>query len=97
MSDVMLFGVLRMPYELAMSNELSRMQFHDRAQQAADRIEQADAINAQLLGALKRLIASMDAHSTLHADDGDDIARMVEWEEAEDEARGAIRAAEGEA
>lgn len=45
MSDTMLFGVLRMPYELAMSTELSRRQFHDRAQQACDALEamQADA------------------------------------------------------
>lgn len=42
MSDMMLLGVLRMPYEVAMSNELSRLQFHQRAQSAADRIE-ADA------------------------------------------------------
>ncbi len=39
MSDLMLLGVLRMPYEMAMDNELSRRQFYDRAQQAADRIE----------------------------------------------------------
>ena len=38
MSDVMLFGVLRMPYELAMSDELSRRQFYERAQEAADRL-----------------------------------------------------------
>lgn len=39
MSDTMLFGVLRMPYELAMSDELSRLQFYGRSQQAADEIE----------------------------------------------------------
>ncbi len=33
MSDVMLFGVLRMPYEMAMSSELSRRQFYVRAQE----------------------------------------------------------------
>lgn len=51
----------------------------------------------QMLDALKRLIASMDAHSTLHADDGDDVARMVEWADAEDDARAAIAAAQGDA
>jgi hypothetical protein len=40
MSDLMLLGVLRMPYELAMSDELSRLQFWERAQEAANRIEQ---------------------------------------------------------
>ena len=39
MSDVMLFGVLRMPYEMVMDNEMSRRQFYDRAQQAADELE----------------------------------------------------------
>lgn len=39
MGDVILFGVLRMPYELAMSDELSRRQFHRRASEAADIIE----------------------------------------------------------
>jgi hypothetical protein len=43
MSDVMLFGVLRMPYELAMGDELSRRQFYGRAQEAADRIEALEA------------------------------------------------------
>lgn len=42
MSDVMLFGVLRMPLELAMSSELSRLQFWQRAQEAADRIEKLE-------------------------------------------------------
>lgn len=47
MSDAMLLGVLRMPYELTMSDDLSRAQFHQRAQQAADRIESdADRIAA---------------------------------------------------
>jgi hypothetical protein len=41
MSDVLLFGVLRMPYEMAMGSELSRRQFYARAQEAADRIEAA--------------------------------------------------------
>ena len=39
MSDVMLFGVLNMPYGLAMSNESSQMQFYKRAQQALHEIE----------------------------------------------------------
>ena len=41
MSDTMLLGVLRMPYELAMSTELSRRQFYERALEAADRIAEA--------------------------------------------------------
>lgn len=44
MSDIMLLGVLRMPYELAMSDDLSSMQFHQRAQQAADRIAELERL-----------------------------------------------------
>lgn len=43
MSDLMFYGVLRMPYEMAMENELSRRQFYDRAQEAANRVERLDA------------------------------------------------------
>lgn len=39
MSDLMLFGVLRMPYEMAMSCDLTRRQFYDRAQQVCDELE----------------------------------------------------------
>jgi hypothetical protein len=50
-----------------------------------------------LLAALRRLMASLDAHSTLHAEDGDDVARMIEWAAAENEARAAIASATGDA
>lgn len=43
MSDLMLFGVLRMPYEMAMQSELSRYQFYQRAQEAADRLEAVES------------------------------------------------------
>lgn len=39
MSDVMLLGVLNMPYEMAMQDEMSRIQFHSRAQEAASVIK----------------------------------------------------------
>jgi hypothetical protein len=39
MSDVMLFGVLKMPYEMAMESELSRLQFYQRVQQLVARFE----------------------------------------------------------
>ena len=44
MSDVMLYGILRMPYELAMNDEVSRFQFYKNAQRAADRIEELEKI-----------------------------------------------------
>lgn len=62
MSDLMLLGVLRMPLEMAMSDELSRAQFHDRAQQAADRIEaDADAIERMQ----NQVSAPLDVQSAL--------------------------------
>jgi hypothetical protein len=48
MSDLMFYGVLRMPYELAMSDELSRRQFYSRVQEAASRVEKAEARVAEL-------------------------------------------------
>lgn len=39
MGDVMLFGILRMPYNMAMANEISRHQYWQSVQQAADEIE----------------------------------------------------------
>ena len=35
----MLFGVLKMPYEMAMESELSRLQFYQRVQQLVARFE----------------------------------------------------------
>lgn len=40
-----------------------------------------------LRDALVRIIAADDAHATIHAPDGDDMARMIEWAEAFDAAR----------
>ncbi len=53
MSDTMLFGVLRMPYELAMSAELSRRQYWERGQQAATLLEQQAAEIERLRAALE--------------------------------------------
>ena len=39
MSDVMLYGILRMPYNMAMHSETSRLQFYSAAQSAAAEIE----------------------------------------------------------
>jgi hypothetical protein len=43
MGDVMLYGVLRMPFDMAMSSYLSQRQFYDRVQEAARRLESAEA------------------------------------------------------
>lgn len=48
MSDVMLYGVLCMPYEMAMGSEMSRYQFYQRVQEAASRLEVAESELAAL-------------------------------------------------
>ena len=49
MSDTMFFGVLQMPYEMAMSGEISRIQFYGRVQEAVKRIhELTDLVAAQI-------------------------------------------------
>ncbi len=56
MSDIMTRAVLKMPYELAMSNEMSRVQFHARAGEAADELDRLRAENARL----NRVISARD-------------------------------------
>ena len=43
-NDLMLSGVLRMPFDMAMASEISRLQFYHRAQQALDEL---DALQSQ--------------------------------------------------
>lgn len=47
MSDLMFWAVLKMPYEMAMSDELSRLQFYQRVEEAVKRLERAEAIIAE--------------------------------------------------
>ena len=51
MSDLMIFGIARMPYELAMSDELSRRQFYANTQRLVSSLEAAlvDAERYRLL------------------------------------------------
>ncbi|WP_062560382.1 hypothetical protein [Paracoccus aminovorans] len=60
MSDVMLLGVLRMPYDMAMHDELSRLQFHSRGAEAADRIEADEAELSRLRAEVERLTSERD-------------------------------------
>ncbi|HUX26637.1 MAG TPA: hypothetical protein VMV87_18710 [Burkholderiales bacterium] len=60
--------------------------------EAAKQIEAVDAAIAELIEAAKRVIASDDAHESLHAPDGDDIARMVEYADAYNGLREALAA-----
>ena len=63
MSDIMLFGVLRMPYNMVMGDEMSRIQFYSRAQQAADRLEKLDFYKIKAL-ALTHSQQCMAHHGT---------------------------------
>ena len=56
MSDVMLLGVLRMPYDMFMNgSELMKIQNHARCSEAADRIE----ADAKTIAQLRATIAKM--------------------------------------
>jgi len=79
MSDVMLLGVLKMPYEMAMSSELSRLQFHDRAQEAAERIE-TDAATIESLQA-KVAALKRDLDAVAEASTRQNIAAGEVWKE----------------
>ena len=52
--------------------------------------EKLQAERDDLLAALQRIVATDDYHATLHAPDGDDVARMIEYAEAFRNARQAI-------
>jgi hypothetical protein len=86
MSDLMLFGVLRMPYEMTMSSEISRRQFYSRVQEAADRIERLERELDQARGAyqgcataleIANRAASKEAILQHLADQGQDIEREL--------------------
>ena len=53
MSDVMMFGIAKMPYELAMSDELSMRQFYANTQRLVAALEAAQAEVERLEKALK--------------------------------------------
>jgi hypothetical protein len=70
MSDLMFYGVLRMPYEMAMADEICRIQFYGRAQQAADRVQAAEREIAELRAALASQSVAVPAEV-------DDLAALV--------------------
>ena len=71
MGDVMLFGVLRMPYDMAMADEFTRYQYHQRGLQAADAIE---ALRAQLAEARDKALEDAAQCCEREADRCDDAA-----------------------
>lgn len=77
MSDVMFYGVLRMPYEMAMGDEMSRRQFYARAQEAADRVEKAEAAALSQPAAAWQPIetAPKDGSSVILSEDDDCVGQ----------------------
>jgi hypothetical protein len=73
MSDVMFYGVLRMPQHLAMATPLSRGQFYSRAQEAADRVEAAEKRIAELEAQLADYAAMYEPFKAM-VDDVSDAA-----------------------
>ena len=73
MSDLMLFGVLQMPYEMAMSDELSRFQFYKTVQRLLEKDSQQQAE----LEALKAFVKPIIAH-------GDDCIGNWDGDELQD-------------
>lgn len=55
---------------------------HLWAQDACATIAPLSADLEAARGIIRRLVATDDAHETLHAEDGDDVARMIEYAEA---------------
>lgn len=96
MSDTMFYGVLRMPYEMAMEGDISRLQFYDRVQECANRCESAEAEVARLTQALAdKDLQVMEAQELLQKavrdvsdlyerqrQDGNEIARLGELAQA---------------
>lgn len=56
MSDVMFYGILGMPYEMAMNNELSRYQFYQTVQQAIEKITRLEEENQKLKQFVKPIL-----------------------------------------
>ncbi len=63
MSDLMTRGVIMMPLELAMSSELSRMQFHSRAQEVLQERDTYRDLCAELLKAANDYLPYMPVSS----------------------------------
>lgn len=75
MSDTMFYGVLRMPIDMAMGNEISRLQFYSRVQECANRCEAAEELVAaqiRKIGQLSLRIADVGiekAHIQSHLEE----------------------------
>lgn len=60
MSDTMLLGILRMPFDLALSTPTAQIQYHQTGVQAADEIEKRTRERNEALDEVERLRAEID-------------------------------------
>lgn len=78
--NTMLLAVLGMPYEMAMSDELSRRQFYARAQQATHQLAELLAQRDELARLLKEYVERDEmtriTNSVLYADASAAISRI---------------------
>lgn len=56
----MLLGILRMPFDLALSTPTAQIQYHQRGVQAADEIEKRTRERNEALAEVERLLAKID-------------------------------------
>ena len=81
MSDIMMVGVLAMPYELAMATELGRCQYWDRAQQALERIAALETEIERLRAELAEAQRDAERYRWLRGDScADHSVRWTQWE-----------------
>ena len=69
MSEVMTRGIIGMPFEMAMSTDLSRLQFHARAQELLADVERLTGERAVMAGWIKEALLVLSA---CDADDCDE-------------------------
>lgn len=76
MSEVMLYGVLEMPYEMAMSDELSRLQYHQRGVQAAAELRRLHETVAQQRRTIESLNGAIGGDGSLTTDNLVTVSRL---------------------
>lgn len=76
MSEVMLYGVLEMPYEMAMSDELSRLQYHQRGVQAAAELRRLHETVAQQRRTIESLNDAIGGDGSLTTDNLVTVSRL---------------------
>ena len=85
MSDTMLLGVLRMPFDLAMATLTAQIQYHQRGVQAADEIEKLTRERDEARAWAAKLLATLEM-----VRDADNDCRVEGWATIPDVARRSI-------